>query len=173
MADVHFQRGAHSDNKQDMMEAERLSLKVIEDYPEWYGGYEQMGGIRFLQDNFEDAIKYPKMSVERGETALAYRNLVVAYHNIRNPTLSIESMKRAYELDEKLFGDKNMMLAVAVSYAQLKKFELARNSLAVLRQHRPDITENNDFNQVAAYIKKKINKAGITNLDGRDTSTTK
>ena len=164
IADVSFNRASRAGQKSEYAIAESLYREMIQEYPTWHAPYEQMAALKLLQDEFESSVEYGENSVRIQPTAYAYRNLAISYQNIGQYEKCIEAMNDGYELDKTLFEDKNLMLSTSVSYTKLKKFELARNTLAVLMQNREGIENDPDFNMVLNYLKNQLQINGIESL---------
>jgi tetratricopeptide (TPR) repeat protein len=148
-------------HQKDYAEAEKVYRMVIKEYPDWYAGYNYLGFSLFAQGKNQEAVTYLDKANKLTETADTYRTLTLTHYLLGNYEKAVESLNRAFSLDESIIGDRDPMVAGVRSYAELGKFEVARNLLAMLLQKRPDIKNDQEFLKAGLFLRQKMIEAGL------------
>lgn len=161
LANIYVQRGVKGNSENDIKKAEAEYGKLMELFPNFHGGYAQMGGLKLMLGDNSGVVKYSEASVEIQPSFYAYRNLVIAYQGVGKYEESINAFSRAYELDsgDALMSDRDSMLSVSVAYAEIGKYTLSKNALATLLQKRPDLEKDPNFISAISYIKALMSRS--------------
>lgn len=159
LGDVYYRIGKVEKNTLAYERAALTYQKVIKRYPDWFNGYLSMSSLELSKGNDTDAIQYALKANSLEETALAYRNLVIAYQHTAEFDNSLDAMGMAYELDSNMFSEKYMMYSAALSYLGLNNYEMAVNFLATLVKNNPGVKGEASFVQLLEHMKKEIEKA--------------
>ncbi len=148
----------------DEVAAENSYKKSIELYPKNEFGYTQLAGLRLAQGNHRDVLKQCNTSLNLKPNYVCYRHAAIAFVALQKPGRAIELFGLAYEQNDKALADTDLMTNVAMAYADSKKWELARNSLAVLIQKNPSAEQTKNFSIALDYVKKALADNGVTSV---------
>jgi tetratricopeptide (TPR) repeat protein len=132
---------------------------VVKAYPDWYDGYEGVGTVKLMQRKFEEAIQYLNEANKRERRAYTYRNLTIAYHQLKRNEEATKAINAAYELDKDIVKDRDAMLAAARSYVFLGKYKVADGFIKMLLQAKPEARNDPEVGQTINYISKKLKEA--------------
>ena len=145
--------------KRDWTSAESLNNSIITEYPQWYDGYQGLGTVKLIQGKFKEAIDLLNKSNQLTPSAVSYRHLTIAYNQVGDHTNAAKSINAAFEMDSKIQSDRDPMLAAAISYARLGKYKVADGLLAMLLKARPEVQNDKEFLNIAAFVSKKLQVA--------------
>ncbi len=160
-ADYYFQLGAKQEGEQQkiyLIKSEAEYKKLIENIPNFYDAYNKFTGLLLVLGKYEQVIQYGKLALEGGEYEFSYRNLTISYQKLNQYMSAITSMKKAFSLNKDIFGDTDFMLATALSYSSLGKFEHSLKVLQKLVELKPKAINEDDFQNVAKYIRNEVQK---------------
>lgn len=165
LADIYFHKATRDGKEELYVKARESYQEIVNLYPDWYGGYEQLAVLEMVEGDYQASVNYGEKALSMKSSLLTYRTLAISYQYIGSYQASIKSMSSAYEIDPNILGDKDMTLSVVMSYIKLKEFETARNFLALLMNSHEGI-ENSDeyFIHVASILKEELKLNNISSL---------
>ncbi len=134
---------------------------VTQKFPEWWAGYNYLGFSLFAQGKNKEAVKYLVKSNELSEQADTYRTLTLAYYLLDEHAQAVDSLNRAFSLNEDIVADRDPMVAGIRSYADLGKYDVSRKLLAMLLQKNPSIKNDNEYLRAGFYVKEKMIADGL------------
>jgi len=70
------------------------------------------------------------------------------------------ALNNAYSLNNNIVSDRDAMVVGVRSFAELGKFEVAKNLLAMLLQARPSMKEDDEFLKAGLFLRQKLIEAG-------------
>lgn len=150
LADLHLK-------KRDWASAESTYKSIISEYPQWYNGYQGLGIVKLINKEFKQSIDLLNKSNQLQATALSYRNLTIAYHQIGDHTNTVKSINNAFERDSNIQSDRDAMMAGAISYAKLGNYKVADGLLGMLLKSRPEVQNDKQFIKTASFVSHKLN----------------
>lgn len=145
----------------DFVQAEAVYRTVTAAYPQWFAGFDYLGFSEFAQGKYDQAVDHLNKANSLQESADAYRTLTLAYYMLGNPEQAIDSLNRAYSLNEAILADRDPMIAGIRSYAEVGRFELSRNMLALLLREDPNIRSDQEFINAGYFLRQKMIDAGL------------
>lgn len=141
--------------------SETIYLQVVKSYPDWYAGYQALGFSLLAQGKYEQAIVRLVESSQKLEEAKTFSYLTLAYYSLGQHEHAVNALNKAFQLDQTIVGDRDLMLAGSRSYADLGKFEVAKNLLGMLLKNKPSVREDPEFIKTGLYLRKKMIDAGL------------
>lgn len=165
LADIYFHKATRDGEQELYVKARKSYQKIVNLYPDWYGGYEQLAVLEMIEGDYQSSVNYGEKALSIEPSLLTYRTLAISYKYIESYQASIKSMSSAYEIDPSILADKDMMLPVVMSYIRLKEFEPARNFLVLLmKAHEGIENSDEDFIHVASVLKEELKANNISSL---------
>ena len=152
LADLHLK-------KRDWKSAESKYKSIIAEYPQWYNGYQGLGTVKLIKKDFKQSIDLLNKSNQLQATALSYRHLTIAYHQIGDHANTVKSINSAFKINSNIQSDRDAMMAGAVSYAKLGKYKVSDGLLGMLLKARPEVQNDEQFITVASFISRKLKMA--------------
>jgi len=156
-----FARGNVFLHQKDYAAAESAYKVVTEMYPDWNIGFDYLGFTVFAQGQNPRAVEILNRANRLKETADSYRTLTLAHHLLGNHEQAVDSLNRAYSLDEDILADRDPMVAGIRSYADIGKFDVSQQLLALLLNKNPEIRTDNEFLKAGFYLRQKMVDAGL------------
>jgi len=141
--------------RQDLAEAEKTFLRLVEDYPDWFYGALKMCELKVDQKDFSAAVTYCEQSNRLQPNAFNYRNLTIAYHQLGRHAETVAAANKAYELDSGFISDVPAIMSAVFSFAQVGKLKVAKNLLAMHLQKNPDIKNHPSYQKALQFIAYK------------------
>jgi tetratricopeptide (TPR) repeat protein len=154
LADIDIKRG-------NLAAAEKAYVRLAKDYPGWYLPAQNLGLIKIDQEQFDDAIRYLLTANRIEPTAFTDQNLAIAYNVTGQHEKAVEAMNQAFSLSKDAANDVDAMLATALSYGWLNKFDVADGILRMLMDSHPGIQESVKFQRALRFLRKR-NQAART-----------
>ena len=154
-------RGNVALHQKDYATAERAYRVVTESFPNWNAGFDYLGFSLFAQGKNEQSIKSLDTANALSESAGTYRTLTLAHYLLGHHERAIESLNRAFSLDEAILADRDPMVAGIRSYAEVGKFEISRKLLAILLSKNPDMKSDEEFLKAGFFVRQKMSDAGL------------
>lgn len=148
-------------HQKDYAAAESAYRVVIEGYPNWNTGFDYLGFSVFAQGGNKQAIEYLDKANTLSESAGTYRTLTLAHYLLGHHEQAIESLNRAFSLDEAILADRDPMVAGIRSYAEVGKFDISRKLLAILLSKSPEIKSDEEFLKAGFFVRQKMIDAGL------------
>jgi tetratricopeptide (TPR) repeat protein len=148
-------------HQKDYATAESAYRVVTEKYANWNVGFDYLGFSIFAQGRNEQAIEFLDKANVLSESAATYRTLTLAHYLLDNHEQAIDSLNRAFSLDEAILADRDPMVAGIRSYAEVGKFEVSRKLLAILLSRNPEIERDDEFLRAGYFVRQKMVDAGI------------
>jgi tetratricopeptide (TPR) repeat protein len=147
--------------KHNWVIAERDFRELIKKYPDWHVGYQKVGTVKFEEKKYEESIYFHNEANKRQHSPTSYLELTLSYHQLAQHENAIKSMNKAFSLDKTVAGDRDAMLATAISYASVGKYKLSRNLLAMLLNARPETKNDPGYKQALEFLRKRMDEAGV------------
>jgi tetratricopeptide (TPR) repeat protein len=128
----------------DLVEAEKISQRLIRIESEWFGGYSIYQRVLMDRGDFREALKYSDkaLSLSRGSVPALYLNDAVANYYSGNLEKCVQSAETAIRLDKDLIGEAWGIDEAIYALAQLgrkrESFELAQRRKAATPTWRDD-----------------------------------
>ena len=148
-------------HRKDYSAAEEAYRAVTDKYPDWNTGFDYLGFALFAQGQNEKAVEYLDKANSLGESAASYRTLTLAHYLLENHEQSIESLNRAFSLDESILADRDPMVAGIRSYAEVGKFDISRSLLSLLLNRNPEVENDEEFIKAGLFLRQKMADAGV------------
>ena len=148
-------------HQKDYATAENAYRVVTTKHPGWYAGFNYLGFALFAQGKHKQAIEILDKANSLMETADTYRTLTLAHHLLDNHEKAVESLNRAFSLDEDILADRDPMVAGIRSYAEIGKFDVSRNLLALLLNRKPEIKSDEEYLKAGFFVRQKMIDAGL------------
>ncbi len=140
--------------------AEAKYRKVVDAYPEWSNGYSNLGFTQFALGRYQEAVVNLEKSISIQPSAIAHRDAALAYYSLNEYESAAAALNSAYSLNNDIVSDRDAMIVGVRSFAELGKFEVAKNLLAMLLQARPGMKEDNEFLKAGLFLRQKLIEAG-------------
>ncbi len=134
---------------------------LVKKYPDSYSGYNGLAAVALARQDYPNTIRLSRLANEKYPTAKAYRKLVISYMQMSQYQDSISAGGKAIEIDRKALGDRDMMLALAVSHIQLHQYDSAKSALDTLLRHHPAVKHDKGFRDTAGYLRQEMDKAAL------------
>jgi len=147
-------------HQKDYGSAEARYRKVVDDYPDWSNGYSNLGFAQLALGKYQDAVANLEKSISIQPTATAYRDAALAYYRLNEYERAAAALNNAYSLNNNIVSDRDAMVVGVRSFAELGKFEVAKNLLAMLLQARPGMKEDDEFLKAGLFLRQKLIEAG-------------
>lgn len=141
--------------------AEKAYRFVTEQFPDWYAGFNYLGFALFAQGRNKEAVGILDKANDLEETADTYRTLTLVHHLLGNHKTAVESLNRAFSMDESVLSDRDPMVAGIRSYAELGNYEISRKLLAILLSRNPEIKSDKEYLKAGLFLRQKMIDAGL------------
>jgi tetratricopeptide (TPR) repeat protein len=148
LADIAIKRG-------DVSAAEHAYAELAAAYPDWYVPPQNLGLIKIDQGKFNKAIEYLLTANKIERNAFTYQNLAISYNVTGQHELAVQAMNDAFALNKQAAADVDAMLATAMSYGWLNKFDIADGVLRMLMDARPGIEHSAKFQKALRFLKTR------------------
>jgi tetratricopeptide (TPR) repeat protein len=135
---IEFRQGRLAD-------AERHAVKLIEDFPNWNGGYLSLGETRLVQHRFQEGIEQLEHANALEPVAGAYTLLTMAYYQVGRPRDSAKAMQAALRLDIVSLKHTQAVCAAAYSLVSLGHVPEADDLLVKHARARPDAVNDSTY----------------------------
>jgi tetratricopeptide (TPR) repeat protein len=152
-----FKEGIAYFISQDLTRAQNTFKTLIREFPESYEGYSGLGGILLAQHQPKDSIEQYEKANSLNPSAVANRNLTIAYTQVRRYPEASSAFDMYYRLDNTAFGDRDAAISAAIAYAQQGKLELADGTLRGLLTTRPEMKDDKTFVQMFRQVNADLN----------------
>lgn len=139
--------------------AREIFLKVTREYPAWYGGYQALGALDMSLHRYRNAVFYLNAANHRKPHGLAYGFLAEAYHDLGQDGKAIAAMGRAYVLMPSVASQPDIVLAVAGSFARLKRYRHARRILQILKTKDSEAASDPRYAKLMARVNQRLKSA--------------
>ena len=147
-------------HQKDYESAEARYRKVVDAYPDWSNGYSNLGFALLAMGKYQEAVVNFEKSISIQPTATAYRDAALAYYSLNEYERAAAALNNAYSLNNNIVSDRDAMVVGVRSFAELGKFEVAKNLLAMLLQARPSMKEDDEFLKAGLFLRQKLIEAG-------------
>ena len=138
-------------------DADNYAIKLISEYPDWYGGYLSLGQVKLVNEEYADAIKNLKKSIELNEVPSAHILLVIAYFNIEDYRQSAISMQKAIKLDIDSLTHTQAICAASYSLLELGYKAEAKDLLVKHLRVNPDAESSPEYKRALSIIESSNN----------------
>lgn len=152
-------------------QAEAHYIEVTAEYPQWFAGFDYLGFSVFAQGRYQQAVDHLNKANSLQESADAYRTLTLAHYMLGNHEQVIDSLNRAYSLNEAILSDRDPMIAGVRSYAEVGRFDLSRDMLALLLREDPNIKSDQEFLHAGYFLRQKMVDAGLAVSESASTAS--
>lgn len=135
--------------------------ELIEEYPDWAGGYQALGAEQLAQKHYSDAIDSLEKALRRNPgkavTAGIYSELTLAWYYLKNYRNAIIASQHAGKMNNALFAREPLwVMATAYSLVNLGYLKAAEDLLEKSAKLNPAIQKRNDFRRAKKYLDKKL-----------------
>jgi tetratricopeptide (TPR) repeat protein len=120
-------------------EATDWASRATREYPSWWRGYYTLGEIDRRQEKYPEAKGYLQRSIQLQPMPATYWLLAIVGYELKEPRTTIAAMGSAIGLDKRYAGDEEGMEVMAVSLAQVGRYQDAYNALNTLKQNNPQV----------------------------------
>lgn len=86
--------------------------------------------------------------------AFTYQNLAIAYNVTGQHEKAVEAMNEAFSLNKNAANDVDAMLATALSYGWLNKFDVADGILRMIMDNHPGIQKSAKFQHTLRFLRQ-------------------
>jgi tetratricopeptide (TPR) repeat protein len=139
----------------DLESGERFYKKSIEEEKALAFAYWQLAGLELSKSNLQGVIDYCQESLKHEKNYMCYRHSAIALTAAGRHDLVPDYFGVALKLNSNALSDTDLMSAVAFSYTELGKYELAKGAITLGIQNNPDAKSNPMFVQAYKNWKEK------------------
>jgi tetratricopeptide (TPR) repeat protein len=138
-----------------------LAKKMINDYPDWYRGYQDLGADFLNVKDWNNSKKYLEKALKMHvQDPVTYLLLVVVSYELKEDEKVIEYYHKAFLLDPyRPYLDRRSSAAAVVVYVNKGKFDVAKDILDHQQKFIPDIYKERMFIEVKQYYENALKKA--------------
>jgi tetratricopeptide (TPR) repeat protein len=135
-----------------------LAKKIINDYPNWYRGYSDLGSDFLNMRDWTNAKKYLEKSLKlHDQDPVVYLRLAYLSYELREDDKVIDYYLKAFFLDPvKPFLDQRSSAAAAVVYINKGNFEDAKSILDNQQKFTPDVCKEKIFIGTKKYYQNAL-----------------
>lgn len=147
-----------ADLQGNMAENKKLVEKIMEEYPNWFAGYQARGALGIEQGRYAEAIPYFKKAVSRNPKAwFSYGSLAIAYQRLGKNKEAISAIDKAFSIDQyDVGGQRDMMLAATRSYLSIGRPDIAHGVLLILMKYNPSEQRDPEAVKLMKYVKQAL-----------------
>jgi tetratricopeptide (TPR) repeat protein len=138
-----------------------LAKKMINDYPNWYRGYEALGSDFIEVKDWSNAKKYLEKALKMYDLDPAtYLLLASVSYELKEDDKVIKYYHKAFLLDPcRPFLDWRSSAAAVAVYIYKGRFEDAKEILRLQQEFNPDIVKEKRFIAVKEYYENSLKKS--------------
>lgn len=129
----------------NLSEAREYSERVMQRYPGWFAGYQEMGEALVMGEKFKEGIPYLLKANRIQEAWPSYRTLAIAYFYTNQDGRAIAAIDKAIGLNRALLADPQLMVLTAKAYMKVGKPKVARGALITLANNDPAVKSDPTF----------------------------
>ena len=154
----HWLKEAMSDHRISTEEYTRLQQgyrALLEQYPQWYAGYDGLATLAMFRDDCEQAIDYATRANRLSQNLPSYFTLTVCNTQLGNYYQAITAANIALELDTSILQNTRFLINAALAYTELGKLEVAKNLLGMALKADPGIKNDKAFLAVGQRLAER------------------
>ncbi len=160
LGDLQFLKG-------NLSEAEQLSIQLIQEYPDWVGGYVLLSKVLTIQKRFKEVIPLIEKALKLQEIPDLYASLAISHNKLGGYKQSVKMMYMALALDKDMIKER---LAVSATIFSLVKLDRVDEAKRLLNQQLKADPESKTDSNVIRIIEFFDKTAGSTTSDDATTS---
>lgn len=135
-----------------------IANQLVNQYGNWYGGYQILGRIYAHQQRFNLAIDAYEKSNSLEELAGTYSALVICYYHKNDHEKAITAMQKAIKLDNTQLAQRLAVPAAAYSLTELGYLDAAEDLLIQHQSVRPESKDDPVFARTVIHLQKKMDE---------------